>query len=119
MDNLKKFHNILSTKLNNSRPNPLQLMEIEVSRNAFGRQIDSFEENIQIDCIDGPPFPGIFIRAPVVNKAGKEVQILSVVRDGSPVVVKQNHMLATSFHPELTSDDRVHKFFVEMIEESN
>ena len=110
---------ILSSKLDNSRPNPLRLMGIEVSRNAFGRQIDSFEEDIEFDGIDGPPFPGVFIRAPMVNKAAKEVQILSVVRNGCPVAVKQNHMLATSFHPELTSDNRVHKFFLEMIEESN
>ena len=102
-----------------SRPTPLKLMGIEVTRNAFGRQIDSFEEDIKFDGIDGPPFPGIFIRAPMVNNiVAKEVQTLAVEKNGSPVAIKQNHMLATSFHPELTSDNRVHKFFLEMIKES-
>ena len=86
-------------------------MDIEVSRNAFGRQIDSFETYLDIKNIEGPPVRGIFIRAPVVTNIGKGVEILSEIESGKPVMVLQDKMLATSFHPELTDDTRIHEFF--------
>ena len=86
-------------------------MDIEVSRNAFGRQINSFETDLDINGIDGPPMHAIFIRAPLVTGIGNGVEILAEVDQGKPVAVKQNRILATSFHPELTEDPRMHAMF--------
>ena len=108
----------IAGRLTDDRPEPLHLMDIEVSRNAFGRQVDSFEEDIEIDGIDGPPFRAVFIRAPVVNRVEKTVKALAVLGDGQPVAVRQDHMLATAFHPELTEDSRVHQLFVRIVEDS-
>jgi|TARA_B110000263_G_scaffold66229_1_gene57202 5'-phosphate synthase pdxT subunit len=101
----------IAKKLTDKRPIPLQLMDIEVSRNAFGRQIDSFEIDLDIKNIAGPPVKGIFIRAPVVTNMGAGVEVLSVIDSAKPVMVLQDKMLATSFHPELTEDTRIHEFF--------
>ena len=107
---------VLADRLTDRRPDPLRLMNIDVSRNAFGRQVDSFEQDLDIDGVDGPPFRAVFIRAPVVNSAGAGTEILARLDDGRPVAVRQGGMLATSFHPELTDDSRVHQLFVRMIE---
>ena len=107
---------VLADRLTDRRPDPLRLMNIDVSRNAFGRQVDSFEQDLEIDGVDGPPFRAVFIRAPVVNSAGAGTEILARLDDGRPVAVRQGGMLATSFHPELTDDSRVHQLFVRMIE---
>ena len=101
----------IAKTLKDKRPDPLHLMDVEVSRNAFGRQIDSFETYLDIKNIEGPPVRGIFIRAPVVTNIGKGVEILSEIESGKPVMVLQDKMLATSFHPELTDDTRIHEFF--------
>jgi len=101
----------IAKTLKDKRPDPLHLIDIEVSRNAFGRQIDSFETYLDIKNIEGPPVRGIFIRAPVVTNIGKGVEILSEIESGKPVMVLQDKMLATSFHPELTDDTRIHEFF--------
>ena len=103
---------VIAKNLNDIRPNPLGLMDIEVSRNAFGRQIDSFETDLDINGINGPPMHAIFIRAPLVTQIGSGVEILAEVEEGKPVAVKQNRVLATSFHPELTADARMHSMFV-------
>ncbi len=102
---------VLAKSLKDTRPEPLGLMNIEVSRNAFGRQIDSFETDLNISGIDGPPMHAIFIRAPLITKVGKEVEILAEVSEGKPVAVRQGKILATSFHPELTEDSRMHSMF--------
>ena len=107
---------VLAQRLTDRRPDPLRLMNIDVSRNAFGRQVDSFEQDLDIDGVDGPPFRAVFIRAPVVNSAGAGTEILARLDDGRPVAVRQGRLLATSFHPELTDDSRVHQLFVRMIE---
>ena len=107
---------VLADSLTDRRPEPLHLMDIEVSRNAFGSQVDSFEVDLDIEHVDGPPFHGVFIRAPVVNRAGEGVQVLAALPDGRPVAVRQDGMLATSFHPELTDDDRVHDLFRRIVE---
>ena len=109
---------VIADRLRDRRPDPLRLMDIEVSRNAFGRQIDSFEEDIALQGIEGPDFRAVFIRAPAVNLMGDSVSVLARVRDGRPVAVRQDRMLATSFHPELTGDDRVHQLFTRMVEDS-
>ena len=109
---------VLAAHLTDRRPEPLRLMDIEVSRNAFGRQIDSFERELHITGIDGSPFQGVFIRAPAVVGMSDKVQVLARLEDGRPVAVKQELRLATSFHPELTDDSRVHQLFVDMIEDA-
>ena len=92
-------------------------MDTNVSRNAFGRQVDSFEADLDVAGIDGPPYRAVFIRAPVFNSVGEGVEVLSELEDGRPVAVREGHMLATAFHPELTDDQRMHKLFVGMVEE--
>ena len=105
----------LADHLTDHRPEPLHLMNISVSRNAFGRQVDSFEIDLEIDGIPGLPFRCVFIRAPAVNSIEDNVQILASLGEDNPVAVKQNNMLATSFHPELTDDTRVHELFVNIV----
>ena len=83
-----------------------------VRRNAFGRQVDSFETELPVTGLTGGAVHAVFIRAPWVERAGPDVEVLAE-RDGHPVVVRQGRLLATSFHPELTGDGRVHALFVE------
>ena len=110
---------VIADRLTDRRPEPLRLMDIEVSRNAFGRQVDSFEKDLQIEQIEGPPFRAVFIRAPVVNSVGDGVKVLATLDDGRPVAVRQGHILATAFHPELTEDSRVHELFLKIVEGSS
>ncbi len=105
---------VISNRLTDKRPEPLRLMNIEVSRNAFGRQVDSFETDLDFEEIEGPPFHAVFIRAPIVNKAGEGVKTLAALEDGRAVAVRQGNLLATAFHPELTDDTRVHELFVKI-----
>ena len=109
---------VLADRLTDRKPEPLHLMDIEVSRNAFGRQVDSFEADLEIDEIQGPPFRAVFIRAPVVNRIGAGVRVLASLIDGRPVAARQDHILATAFHPELTGDSRVHQLFVSIVGDS-
>jgi 5'-phosphate synthase pdxT subunit len=92
----------------------IPLMDIEVRRNAYGRQIDSFETDLDVSGLH-EPFRAVFIRAPVIETSGRAVQVLAE-HDGNPVLVRQGHLLASTFHPEMTGDDRVHRLFVEMME---
>jgi 5'-phosphate synthase pdxT subunit len=94
----------------------LGLMDLSVNRNAFGRQIDSFEAGLAIDGLEGGPFPAVFIRAPVATGAGDEVAVLSRLDEGRIVAARQGHLLATAFHPELTDDDRLHRYFLGMMQ---
>ena len=94
-------------------------IDMTVRRNAFGRQVDSFETDLKFKGITEPSIRAVFIRAPWVESVGKDVEVLAQVIDESskshPVAVRQGKVLATSFHPELTGDNRVHKYFVEEI----
>jgi pyridoxal 5'-phosphate synthase pdxT subunit len=93
----------------------LALMDVKVKRNAFGRQIDSFNAPLDIEPLEGqPPFPGVFIRAPVIESVGPNVEPLCKLGDGTIVAARQDNMLATSFHPELTADTRMHEYFLHM-----
>jgi pyridoxal 5'-phosphate synthase pdxT subunit len=93
-------------------------IDISVRRNAFGRQVDSFESDIALRGIGGPAFRAVFIRAPWVEEAGDDVEILGTdPRTGRIVAVRQGPALATAFHPELTPDRRIHEFFVNMVRE--
>jgi len=94
----------------------LGAMDIQVNRNAFGRQIDSFETNLNINGLSDAPFHAVFIRAPVVTKVEDNVDVLAQLEDDRIVAVQQDHLLATAFHPELTDDLRLHSYFCAMIE---
>ncbi|MBN2549779.1 MAG: pyridoxal 5'-phosphate synthase glutaminase subunit PdxT [Anaerolineales bacterium] len=102
------------------RPQPLlELMDISVERNAFGRQVASFEVDLEIPALQkvdpqGGLYHAIFIRAPLIESVEKEAQILAKLEDGRIVAAQQGHLLATSFHPELTQDDRFHRYFLEL-----
>jgi 5'-phosphate synthase pdxT subunit len=93
-------------------------IDMTVRRNAFGRQVDSFEGSVSLDGVAGEPFHAVFIRAPWVERAGPAVSVIARIDSGPAagriVAVRQRHLLATAFHPELTGDLRVHRLFVEM-----
>ena len=95
------------------RPN-LALMDIDVRRNAFGRQVDSFEEDLHIEGIDGATFHAVFIRAPVIERCGAAVQVLATLENGAIVAAREGRLLATSFHPELTGDTRFHALLAKL-----
>ena len=110
---------VIANRLADHRPEPLHIMDIDVARNAFGRQVDSFETDLEISQIEGPPFRAVFIRAPVVRKMGEGVTVVAALADGRPVAVRQEHIFATAFHPELTDDTRVHELFVRIVKGSS
>ena len=95
----------------------LGVMDIKVRRNAFGRQLESVEENLQIPHLGAEPFHGIFIRAPLIEETGPGVITLAQLPDGRVVAARQGGLLVSAFHPELTGDLRMHRFFQALIEE--
>lgn len=109
---------LLSKDVRRTQP-LLGLMDIRVARNAFGRQVDSFEIDLEVPCLadvaePNPPFHAVFIRAPLIEDVGEGVEVLARLPEGAIVAAKQGRWLATSFHPELTKDARFHQYFVEM-----
>jgi pyridoxal 5'-phosphate synthase pdxT subunit len=94
-------------------------IDMTVRRNAFGRQVDSFEEDLRVTGVEGPPVRAVFIRAPWVEQVGADVEVLARVEagpaEGRIVAVRQGNLLATSFHPEITGDDRLHRLFVAIV----
>ena len=106
---------LLAKRLDETGIPALQAMDITVCRNAFGRQVDSFEADLDVAGLEGGPFHAVFIRAPVIEAVGPEVEVLASLSDGRPVAARQGHLLATAFHPELTRDSRLHRLFVERI----
>lgn len=92
----------------------LGLMDITARRNAFGRQLDSFEADLNVAELGAEPFHAVFIRAPLIDKMGAGVEALAALDDGRIVAARQGRFLATAFHPELTNDPRFHKLFLEM-----
>jgi len=90
-------------------------IDMIVRRNAFGRQNESFEASVDITGVDGGPVQGVFIRAPWVESVGEDVEVAATLPDGTIVAVRHGNLLATSFHPELTGDHRVHRLFVDMV----
>jgi 5'-phosphate synthase pdxT subunit len=92
----------------------LRLMDIKVERNAFGRQVDSFEADLAIEAIGDAPYHCIFIRAPRITDTGPAVDVLAELEDGTIVAARQDKILASVFHPELTEDHRFHQLFLEM-----
>ena len=100
-------------------PQPLVgLMDISVRRNAYGRQMESFEVDVDVPDLGDPPLRAIFIRAPSITFVGSGVRVLARLPDRSPVAARQGSLLALSFHPELTGDARMHRYFAGMVQES-
>ena len=108
---------LLAQEITEEDPVPLKLMDIGVRRNAFGRQVDSFEQDLEISGLGPEPFHGIFIRAPRIIRVGQDIEVLASLPDGEPVAARQGSLLATSFHPELTGDTRFHESFVNIASE--
>ncbi len=106
---------LLAKRLDETGMPALEAMDIAIRRNAFGRQVDSFEADLQVPVLGDPPFHAVFIRAPVIEEIGPAVEVLARLPDGNPVAALQGHLLATAFHPELTRDDRFHQFFLQRI----
>jgi 5'-phosphate synthase pdxT subunit len=92
----------------------LGAIDLAVRRNAFGRQVDSFETDLDVAGLPGGPFPAVFIRAPVVAEVGSGVEVLAAV-DGRPVLCRQGHVVVAAFHPELSGDDRLHRQLLELL----
>jgi len=107
---------LLAREISSGEPAHLGLMDITVTRNASGRQVDSYEVDLPVPPLGDKPFRAVFIRAPYVDRVGEGVQVLACVHD-KPVFVRQGQFLASAFHPELTDDRRVHAYFAEMVEE--
>ena len=105
---------MMASEITENDPVPLEIMDIGVQRNAFGRQIDSFEQELEITGFDETPYHAIFIRAPVIKRVGSGVSIMASLQDGRPVAVQQANLMATSFHPELTKDSRFHTHFLNL-----
>lgn len=90
----------------------LGLMDVSVVRNAFGRQLDSFETDLDIEELDGPPLHAVFIRAPLIKDVGPAVKVMAQIEGKGIVAAREGHLLATAFHPELTDDIRMHRYFL-------
>lgn len=108
---------ILLARRSTALPHPtLAAIDISVERNGWGRQVDSYETEIEVPGLGGPPFRAIFIRSPVVSDIGPQVSRLAQLDDGTVVAVRQGNAMATAFHPELTGDLRFHNYFVRLVE---
>lgn len=105
---------VMAEKIAGSKQPTLGLLHIEVKRNAFGRQAESAEVPLEIEGLEGKAFPGVFIRAPWIESAWGNAKVLASL-DGKGVMVRQDNLLGTSFHPELTDDVRLHKYFLELV----
>ena len=106
---------LLAKELSDLDVEPLGLMDIVVRRNAFGRQVDSFETELSIPVLGEKPFPGVFIRAPLIEQANSEVETLARLANGIIVATRQGKLLASAFHPELTNDLRFHQYFLDIV----
>ena len=108
---------LLANRLTDAEPPVLCLLDATVQRNAYGRQLDSFEADLDVPALGDVPLHGVFIRAPVVSELGPDVEVLARDDAGRPIAVRQGRVLATAFHPELTGDRRLHRLLVDMIRE--
>ncbi len=106
---------LLASEISDSGVEPLRVMDITVRRNAFGRQKESFETELPIPVLGEKPFPGVFIRAPVIEQSNSEVEVLAKLADGTSVAARQGKLLASAFHPELTDDLRFHQYFLDIV----
>ena len=109
---------LMAREISGSNNGHLSLMDITVRRNAFGRQLESFETEIEIPALGKKPFPGVFIRAPLIERYDRDVEVLASLPDGTPVAARQDNLLVSAFHPELTDDPRFHRYFLDIIAEN-
>jgi len=107
---------LLARKTSGVYPEPLAVMDITVRRNAFGRQRESFEVELSVPVLGKKPFPGVFIRAPLMEQADGKVEVLARLADGTIVAARQEKLLALAFHPELTDDLRFHRYFLDIVD---
>ena len=105
---------ILANRISGRKRQPFGFIDVEVRPNAFGRQVDSFEEDINIAVLGDQLFHAIFIRAPWIDNIGPNVEILAKLKDETPVAARQGNILVSAFHPELTNDTRFHSYFIDM-----
>ena len=108
---------LLADRLTDGEPPVFRLLDVAVERNAYGRQLDSYETDLDMPELGPEPMHAVFIRAPVVADAGPSVEVLARDEDGRPIAVRQGRVLATAFHPELTADRRLHRLLLELIPE--
>jgi len=106
---------LLARNISDSKIETIGAMDIKVQRNAFGRQIDSFETSLPIPVLGKIPFPAIFIRAPIIEETNSTVEILARLPNDTPVAAKQGNLLVSAFHPELSSDLRFHAYFLDIV----
>jgi len=106
---------LLARNTSDSKIETIGAMDIKVQRNAFGRQIDSFEMSLPIPVLGKIPFPAIFIRAPIIEETNSTVEILARLPNDTPVAAKQGNLLVSAFHPELSSDLRFHAYFLDIV----
>jgi 5'-phosphate synthase pdxT subunit len=107
---------LMAKDVSDNNLEPLGLMNITVKRNAFGRQRESFETELAIPVLGEEPFPGVFIRAPYIEKTDDAVEVLARLSNGTIVAARQGKLLAAAFHPELTEDLRFHRYFLDIVE---
>lgn len=105
---------LMARRASGGEPPLLRLMDIAVTRNAYGRQVDSFEADLEVPALGPPALRAVFIRAPVIDEVGRNVEVLASL-DGRPVLARQGRLLVSSFHPELAPDDRVHRYLLDVI----
>ena len=108
---------VLATEIAGGEPPILPLLDVTVERNAFGRQLDSFEAEIDVPILGGTPVHGVFIRAPIIDRTGPNVDILARLDDGRIVAVRERNIIATAFHPELAGETRFHRLVATMAAE--
>jgi 5'-phosphate synthase pdxT subunit len=106
---------LMASQISDLDVEPLGVMDITVERNAFGRQRESFETELSIPVLGEEPFPGVFIRAPIIEEANGRAEILATLADGTGVAARQDRLLGAAFHPELTSDLRFHQYFLDIV----
>jgi 5'-phosphate synthase pdxT subunit len=106
---------LLAKEIPGSSVEPLGLVDISVRRNAFGRQVESFETDLSIPVLGEEPFHCVFIRAPLIESTNGTTEVLACLEDGTPVAARQDRFLVSAFHPELTDDTRFHQYFLDII----
>ncbi len=110
---------LLASEVPDSTVKPLGLMKIRVRRNAFGRQRESFETELSIPVLGEKPFPAVFIRAPIIEQTDNSVEVLAMLENGTTVAARQEQLLVSAFHPELTDDLRFHQYFLNIVAGEN
>mgnify|MGYP003979759987 CR=1 FL=1 len=106
---------VMAREVTNNSLTPLNLIDVTVRRNAFGRQLESFEADLLVSGLGEAPYHAVFIRAPMIVCVGEDVSVLARLDDGSLVAARRDNVLVAAFHPELTPDPRFHEYFVEMV----